>query len=506
LSIDTAMGDRSGERGVTNTGSGLDTGTHPPPSPSPLPLPLPLPHTLTKATATTVTAPTAPAASAAVPPYDSNCTAKNGIGRGLHPGAGLETHIRMWQRRSDRLLRLSRQLLCQASTDLQFADVWVEDALAMRRLTEGVEVGSRRLVGDHKQTEIANASDLLGDQNVRMRVEEARRKSRRLQWMGRTSQAVVGKTDREKENKCAEVDLTPTDENDRKVSLRNGPTVRDKKRTVLSAATRVYYWSSVNLRTITTRTCVVVPPNALHRAVCRVRKSLDHIMQIEPGSDEQACLTKMIYQTAMGVSMREVFLQTHRSRTAATNPITVMNRSLSPAHITEIQAAFMGRKLQDLYTDPSFLYHDILDLCLWSYHVNIRTRIDWLQKYCLYGDGFQDKIQHSFEGTIMGRARTPMVALVAGQWCVLEGTDLLYLCRTTLEACTLWMLLVWTKHAGTTDKRMNIDRALRWSFENDDGALELLWLTENRKRKWSDRLDPAQKHIIWKRRPGPIVT
>jgi hypothetical protein len=424
---------------------------------------------------------------------------------GMHPGTGLETHLRMWQARFERLMRLSRQLLCQASTDLQFADVWVEDALAIRALTEGVAGAQKRLLAGGSHTESARASDLLDDRASRMKAEQEKRKARRLKWLGRTAKAVGGNINADQEGKCDEVDLAPDEENDRSVSLHNGPSVRDKKRTVLSTATRVYHWCTANLRTVTTRTCLVVSRNALQRATSQVRRALDRIMEIEPGSDEQVCLTKMIYQTAMGVSMREVFLQTHRSRTVATNPITVMNRSLSPNHITEIQAAFMGRKLRDLYTDPSFRYRDILDLCLWSYHMNIRTRIEWLKDYCLYGDGFQDKIPRSFEGSVMGRARTPMVALVAGQWCVLEGDDLLYLCETTLEACTLWMLLLWTKHSSITDTRMSATAALRWSFERDDQSLDTLWLTEERKQNWSDRLNPDQNHMVWKRAPGPII-
>jgi hypothetical protein len=411
----------------------------------------------------------------------------------------------MWKRRCDRLHRLARQLLCQVSTDLQFADVWVQDALAIRALTDGVSGAQKRLLEQGRHSESARASDLLDDRAARMRAEQESRKLRRLKWLGRTAKAVGGNINDDQLGKCEEVELAPEDEDDRKVSLHNGPSIRDKKRTVLSTATRVYYWCTVNLRTITSRTCLVVSRNATQRATAQVRRALDRIMEIEPGAEEQVCLTKMIYQTAMGVNMREVFLQAHRSRTPATNPITVMNRSLSPSHITRIQAAFMGRKLRDLYTDPCFQYRDILDLCLWSYHMNIRTRIDWLKEYCLFGDGFQDKIQRSYEETVMGRARTPMVALVAGQWCVLEGTKLLYLCSTTLEACTLWMLLVWTKHSGITDTRMSIESALRWSFEHDDKALDLLWLTEDRKRNWCDRLNSDQKHIVWQRLPGPIV-
>jgi hypothetical protein len=431
--------------------------------------------------------------------------AKDDVHPGTHPGVGFETHLRMWQRTFARLVRMSRQLLCQASTDLQFGDVWVEDALALRTMTEGASGPQHLLTMDNNQTASVRASGLLVDQAARLQAEQERRKAQRLKWLGRTASAVGGNINQNEEGKSMDVELAPNDENDRKVSMRNGSTVRDKKRTVLSTATRVYYWCSVNLRAVTSRTCLVVPQNALQRATKQVRRALDCIMEIEPGSDEQVCLTKMIYQTAMGVSMREVFLQTHRSRTPATNPITVMNRSLSPIHITQIQAAFMGRKLRDLYADPTFPYHDILDLCLWSYHMHIRTRIDWLQDYCLYGDGFQDKIQRAFEPSVMCRARTPMVALVAGQWCVLEGTDCLYLCRTTLEACTLWMLLVWTRHGGNTDTRMSIEAALRWSFERDDKATTLSWLTEKRKQDWSVRLDKKQNHIVWKRPPGPIA-
>jgi hypothetical protein len=417
----------------------------------------------------------------------------------IHAGFGYENHLAVWSSFHERIQTLCRQLYVQRTIAQQLGDPWVEEAKATqgRLETSSISSGSP-----------AYASDILDDRHAREDAAYKLHQERRLAWRTRTASAVggnLGDEDAAGVTKGAEaVELTPEEEDERQAAMSYGTSLEAKLIGVLMTSTRFFYWGHLNLSMITSRTCVVVEPAALTRATTRVRTVLDHIMQIEPDNSVQVLLTQMIYQTSMACCVREDYLRRFTNQTRTTNPITVMNRSLSPENIAAMQKTFVGHSLKALYANTAYEYIDILHLCLWGNEMQIWTRIAWLETYCMFGNGFQDLAQSTFEETCRGRNRRPLVGLVAGQWCVIEGTSLMYLCRTSLEAVTLWMLLVWTKYDSETSDRMSISTILKRSFETDLDSTELQWLTQKRQAKWKERLDPNDGSIVWRRAPGPV--
>jgi hypothetical protein len=206
----------------------------------------------------------------------------------------------------------------------------------------------------------------------------------------------------------------------------------------------------------------------------------------------------------MSCCVREDYLRRFTNQTRTTNPITVMNRSLAPDTIHAMQQTFINIPMKTLYANPDHAYIDILHLCLWANEVHIWTRIDWLAEFCMFGNSFQDLVNQAFEAEHRGRPRRPLVALVAGQWCVVEGTNTLYLCRTTLEAIALWMLIMWTSYDCKTTDHMSVYGFLLRCFEPEPNPHTLTWLTPTRKVKWKARLQPGDTTVVWTRPPSEI--
>lgn len=423
-----------------------------------------------------------------------------------HAGFGFEEHLANWQARHERLQVLARQLYVQATVSHQMGDTWVEDAVSARKkLTSHSEVQQKAITSAS-----ACSSDLLIDRNVVDRAAVTKHKTERLAWLKRTAKAVGGNANDEALSETTNlanhepVDLTPDEEEERRAAMSFGSSTDAKLLGILMTGTRLFYWGMANLDMVTTRTCVVVDARALSRATKRVRASLDQIMEIEPASEVQVLLTKMIYQTSMACCLREDYLRRFTTQTRATNPITVMNRSLAPDNIAAMQSTFVEKTLREMYANERHEYSDILHLCLWANEINIWTRLEWLPLFCMYGNGFQDMVNVAFEKRRLGRDRRPLVALVLGQWCVLEGVCTLYLCRTSLEAVTLWMLIMWAVYNSETSDRMHIDGFLKRCFEKDQHSTTLEWLTEQRRAQWRKRLRPDDTSVMWKRRPGGV--
>jgi hypothetical protein len=404
-----------------------------------------------------------------------------------HAGVGFEHHFKSWVAYHERLQTLAQQLYIQPTVPQQLADPWVDEARA-----KSVRSGTSQPMQSLLDT---------GETSERLKVQHD--KDHRLDWMGSTSRAVGGNLS-DTAPKTNTVDLSATEEDERQAALSFGTTTDAKLLGVLMTSTRFFYWGHSNISMVQTRTCVAVDQLALGRATTHVRAHLDRIMHIEPGSDVGVSFTKMIYQTSMVCCVREDYLRRFTTQNRDTNPITIMNRSLSPENIFDMQKTYTNKTLRSMYADSNHEYKDILDLCLMANEMTIWTRIAWLDRFCMFGNGFQDHVNDAFLSTLAGRPRRPLVALVAGQWAVVEGVHTLYLCRTSLEAVVLWMLLMWVRYDSQTEDRMCITGFLKQAFEVDQDALEPVWLTERRRKKWKDRVDPDSASVEWRRLPDGV--
>lgn len=304
--------------------------------------------------------------------------------------------------------------------------------------------------------------------------------------------------------------LTAEEEDEHQAAFSFGASVDAKMRSVLETATRFNFWTRTQLTILRGRRCVAIDPDILDRAVGRLRGMFSNIMRIEPDDAVRVLFTIMVYQNAMAVCTREFYLQCNPLQSRKMNSITIMNRSLSSDHIKWMQSTFNGKRMTELVSDLDHPYADLVDLCIFGSQFEICTKVSWLRTYCAFGCTLQDAVPRMFQDRLDGRRRRPLVVLLVGQWCVLDGIDTVFLCRRAAEAVMLWVLLLWVRYDSCLEDHLDVHSFLQNCLETPDvrrrqAAVSVIagvqsrsvgeYMTDNAKQRWADRLGGSS--VVW---------
>jgi hypothetical protein len=384
----------------------------------------------------------------------------------MHAGHGLEVHLDRYEQMADRVSELARQLCVCPTVSMQFEDTWL--------------LPSHDSLPDENDTEVNERDEESSNDED--------------DWLSRQSVIVGGNIDQDiSDNK-----LTAEEEDEHNTAFAFGVSMESKMRGILEVATRLSFWTNTHLRIMRERQCIALRSSELSRGVFRLRAMFSDVLRIEPDDSVRVLFTTLVYQNAMTACTREFYLQRNPRQSVRMNMITIMNNSLSPEHIKWIQSSFNGKKMTEIVIDNIHPYKDLVDLCLFGSQFEVQTKQTWLKRYCAFGNSFQDMVPVMFSATRDNRPRRPLVVLVAGQWCVLERIDTVFLCKTSIEAVLVWLLLIWTRYDCTLEDGLKIHSFVRRCFDSvvhDTHGSTDIYFSEASSQRWAARLGGSS--FVW---------
>jgi len=193
-------------------------------------------------------------------------------------------------------------------------------------------------------------------------------------------------------------------------------------------------------------------------------------MKREPDSEERMVWIQLIHEIQMGMGRLLHYLQRYPLQTNETPLLTVVNESLTPDALMNIQSYFNNWTLTRVYSSDDEKQPFRCLAVLATVHIRCKAQcgVNWLQEYFIspykfYCHYLRCGFTLNGANVTIDSAR-PMVVFLKGSW-VVSCNQCLQYCESVYHALTVWAKWLRTKYNSVTKKGQSLHAVIEWILD-----------------------------------------
>jgi hypothetical protein len=225
----------------------------------------------------------------------------------------------------------------------------------------------------------------------------------------------------------------------------NSPTPSGSTALLLDKVARVGFWVESQLAVLDQHAVVASATQRCHGYVTQFYAWVALGVAREPDSSVDQHFRNLCYSHHLGACTLQAYLRKNPVQSVHTPMVTVMNDTLHPEHIHQIQRAASGAGVAAVCTNHRHPCHD-LGLLSWFQHwFKLQFRADWAKSYLVHGYTWLENAPVLRQATRQQRTRRPVVVYLLDRWFVqvCVRPPVLVPAATTAHALVVWLLFTY---------------------------------------------------------------